>query len=322
MDIHVDKGSEIPVHEQLSAQLVFLIGTGRLKPGRFLPSVRALAQRLAIHRNTVSRAYHDLTLGHLVERRAGQRLAVCGLDPVRRSAGHDLDDLVDAAVTEARRRGYSPQDLRDSLSKRLQAEPPDRLLVLSDDPGMRMLLPLELRHYFCCPVDACAPDDLLTKRDRGLGAVVVSPPGHVSKIQPALSPQWPAIAITYSPADEVLKIIQQMQKPSLIALVSVSGYFLEMAQRLLAPAIGRRHSVGAHLMTSDHRIRAGAADLVVCDVVAYSVMRRRYKAGIATIVYKTLAPSCIDAISAVMPSHLRKQRSLLPRHSDGPPSFR
>lgn len=119
----------------------------------------------------------------------------------------------------------------------------------------------------------------------------------------------PAVAITYSTADGILDGIRQLQKPSLIALVSVSAYFLEMAQRLLAPAIGKRHSVSAHLMTGDQRTRAGAADLIVCDVVACSVMRRRHKAGTTIIVYKALSPSCIDAISAAVPSHLRNRRS-------------
>jgi DNA-binding transcriptional regulator YhcF (GntR family) len=309
MDIHVNKESEIPLYEQLSAQLVFLIGTGRLKPGRFLPSVRALAQRLAIHRNTVSRAYHDLTLGRLVERRAGRRLAIRALDPATLSGGHDLDELVDVVVTEARRRGYSLQQLHDRLSDRLRAAPPDHLLVLSEDPGMRMLLPLELRQHFCCPVGACTPDELLAKRDLGLGALVVSPQGHVPRIQPALSSQWPAIAITYSPVDDVLEIIRQLQKPSLIAVVSVSAYFLEMAQRLLAPAVGKRHAVSTHLMTGDRGTRTAAADLVVCDVVTHSVMRRRYKAVTAIVVYRARSPMCINAISAVMPDHSWKRRS-------------
>ena len=33
MDIHISKESEVPLHEQIAAQLVFLIGTGGLKPG-------------------------------------------------------------------------------------------------------------------------------------------------------------------------------------------------------------------------------------------------------------------------------------------------
>lgn len=309
MDIRVDKAGEVPVHEQLSAQLVYLIGTGRLKPGRLLPSVRALAQRLAIHRNTVSRAYHDLTLGRLVERRAGRRLAVRGLDPTASPGGHDLDELADLVVIEARRRGYSLQQLHDRLSARLGTAPPDHLLVLSDDPGMRILLPLELRQYFRCPVDTCTPAELLTKPDRGLGALVVSPPAHIPRIQRVVSPQWPAIAITYSPADRILDMIRSLPKPSLVAVVSVSAYFLDMAQRLLAPAVGRRHSLTACLMKGDREARAASADLIVCDTVTYSVVRPRHKAATTISVYKVLSPSCVDAISAAMPEHSWKQRS-------------
>ena len=60
MDITVSKESEVPLCEQVSAQVIFLIGTGRLKPGDALPSVRALARRLKIHHNTVSQAYQEL----------------------------------------------------------------------------------------------------------------------------------------------------------------------------------------------------------------------------------------------------------------------
>ena len=175
MDIHVNKDSEIPLHEQVTAQLVFLISTGRLKPGTFLPSVRALAQRLGIHRNTISRAYHDLTLNRLVEKSAGRRLAVRMSNPDTFSGTRDLDDLVHVAVTEARRRGYSLQELHDRLRDRLLAPPPDHVLVLSDDAGMRMLLPEELKERFEYPVDACAPGELLSKPERSVGALVVSP---------------------------------------------------------------------------------------------------------------------------------------------------
>ena len=59
MDIHISRDSDVPVHEQITAQFVLLIGTGGLEAGASWPSVRALAQRLGVHRNTVSRACHS-----------------------------------------------------------------------------------------------------------------------------------------------------------------------------------------------------------------------------------------------------------------------
>src|SRR5262245_33297225 len=60
MKIDINKNSEVTICDQLSQQIVFLIATGKLKPGDQLPSVRELALRCKIHSNTVSDAYKDL----------------------------------------------------------------------------------------------------------------------------------------------------------------------------------------------------------------------------------------------------------------------
>jgi DNA-binding transcriptional regulator YhcF (GntR family) len=307
MDIHVNHDSEVPLHEQISAQVVFLIGTGRLTPGTFLPSVRALAQRLGVHRNTIGRAYHDLTLKLLVEMHPGRRLAVRASAPATVPGARDLDDLIGAVLIETRRRGYSLQQLHDRLRERLLAAPPDHLLVLSDDAGMRLLLPKELSGRFACRVDACSPAELLLQPERGVGALVVSPPGHIPGIRSVLSPERPAIAIAYSPADEHLAVIRRLTKPSFVAVVSVSRYFLQMARRLLAPVVGRRHSMRGYLMAGTRPGRPGAADFVFCDVITYPVVRPRYKAG-TVVVHKLISESCIQAISSVIESRGPEQR--------------
>ena len=60
-----------------------------------------------------------------------------------------------------------------------------------------------------------------------------------------------AVAITYSSADEHLQAIRGLKTPSLVAVVSVSEYFLKMARSVLAPAVGRRHSMRCYLMAGD-----------------------------------------------------------------------
>ena len=250
MDIRISKGTEVPVHEQVAAQLVFLIGTGALKPGASLPSARDLARRLGIHRNTINRAYGDLILNELVEKTAGDRLVVRASAPENLHGPKDLDDLVDAAVVGARQRGYSLQQLLDRLHERLVAAPPDHLLVLSDEAGMRMLLPNELGQRFRYRVEACAPEASLASPKRTIGAVVVSPKGHILRVRSVLPAGRPAVEITYSPADEYLEAVRRLQTPSLIAIVSVS-HFLVMARALLAPAVGRRHSMSCYLMSGE-----------------------------------------------------------------------
>ena len=76
VEIQISKESEIPLRQQISAQLEFQIATGKLKPGDTLPSVRALARQLRIHHNTVSQAYNDVTALYLLLRKHGSRLVV------------------------------------------------------------------------------------------------------------------------------------------------------------------------------------------------------------------------------------------------------
>ena len=124
MDIHISKEREVPIHEQVAAQVVFLIATGAVKSGANLPSVRALAQRLGVHRNTIAQAYSDLILNLLVEKRAGRRLTIRAREPEPHQGGTYLDDLINVTILEARRRGYSLQQLHERLRGRLLAGPP------------------------------------------------------------------------------------------------------------------------------------------------------------------------------------------------------
>ena len=50
MDIRIIKDSEVTIHKQLVEQIIFLIATGKLKPGEAMPSVRALAHQTEEHK--------------------------------------------------------------------------------------------------------------------------------------------------------------------------------------------------------------------------------------------------------------------------------
>jgi DNA-binding transcriptional regulator YhcF (GntR family) len=76
MNIQIDKGSDVTVHRQLAEQIVFLIATGKLRPGDSLPSVRQMAVRHKVHPNTVSRVYQDLVDRYWLKRHRGRQMTV------------------------------------------------------------------------------------------------------------------------------------------------------------------------------------------------------------------------------------------------------
>jgi len=64
--------SGVPVYRQMIAQIKYYVASGTLKPGDLLPSIRELAQALAINPTTVVRVYTELEHEGLIEMRHGK----------------------------------------------------------------------------------------------------------------------------------------------------------------------------------------------------------------------------------------------------------
>jgi len=144
MQISLSKSSDVPLRQQLAEQIVFLITTGELRAGEQLPSVRALARRVKVHHNTVSEAYQDLVRREWLTRRRGSRLVV----GVRAGSGQrspaNLDELINESIRRAKEMGYSLKVLTERVRERLLAEPPDHILVVEQEAGLREIIRKEV----------------------------------------------------------------------------------------------------------------------------------------------------------------------------------
>jgi GntR family transcriptional regulator len=69
--LEVDQRSGVPIYVQLVDGVRHALGVGTLRPGESLPTVRALAEELAIAPNTVVKAYNELQRSGLIESRPG-----------------------------------------------------------------------------------------------------------------------------------------------------------------------------------------------------------------------------------------------------------
>jgi DNA-binding transcriptional regulator YhcF (GntR family) len=175
MEFRIDKKSGIPVRQQLAEQIIFSIATENLKPGEPLPSVRELARRLKIHHNTVSQAYKELERRAWLVGRRGSRVVVRERGrQTGRTTGEDLDDLINATIKLAREQGYTLQMLRERVRARLLAQPPDRVLVIEEESGLRLLLREEIRAVLDRPVEHCTFSELATDPGKAIGALSVA----------------------------------------------------------------------------------------------------------------------------------------------------
>src|SRR4051812_46341270 len=103
--IMIRRESGLPIYRQLVDQLRFLIGAGRFPGGTYLPTMRELADELALNLNTVNRAYRQLQRDGLVRSTPGKGALVApasgSSDAARTGSVAQTDAILAAAVERA-----------------------------------------------------------------------------------------------------------------------------------------------------------------------------------------------------------------------------
>ena len=298
MDIRINRRSDVSLRRQLRDQIAYLIATGKWEPGKPFPSVRELSRRLKVHRNTVSQAYHDLVGDQWAESRRGARLVVGNQGrAVQRSPSPDLDDLINATIRTAQERGFTLQQLRQRVRERLMVQPPDHILVVDPEPGLRHLVREELMEGLALPVETCSSSDLASNAGIAVGALVACPVRVLAEVALMLPKDRSPVPITYSVADNLVEVLQSLREPSVIALVSVSHDVIETARGLLAPVIGQRHTIYGLVLPLKGPNDLDGADLIFCD----SIARRQLKVG-KSIHYRLVSAASLELLSQSMKS--------------------
>lgn len=123
MFLHIERDSSVPISRQIAEQLRAQCLSGTLSPNDKLPSVRELAQQLAVNVNTVFRVYERLAAEKLIELRHGDGTYVC---PPPQQAKTQLAEQrekffreFEAVVQQGVLLGLTAQELRAGLSKAL-----------------------------------------------------------------------------------------------------------------------------------------------------------------------------------------------------------
>ena len=89
----INTGSTEPIYRQLIEQVRRRIASGQLSAGQEIPSVRELAQTLAVHPMTVSKAFGLLEAEGLLERRRGLSMVVAAQHTQAKSSASRVELL-------------------------------------------------------------------------------------------------------------------------------------------------------------------------------------------------------------------------------------
>lgn len=305
MQIVLSKDSEVPLKQQITEQIVFLITTGQLLPGTELPSVRALGRQSKVHHNTISEAYQELVRRGWLTRRPGSRLVVGTGAAAAPGKPHDLDALLNETIERARAMGFPLQALRLRVRERLLAEPADHLLVIEREPGLREIVRREIEDGLGWPTQGCSPDELAREPGLAIGAQGLVARHGLERMNALVASDRPCLGIVYSLAAEHVQRIQQLQQPSVVSLVSVSPGVLRTARSLFAPAIGKRHVLQEILVADQGPVALAGndlaesdlagSDLVFCDTLTIGRIHARGK-----VHYRLIATACLAELDQLL----------------------
>ena len=110
MDIILSNTSGKPIYEQIADQVKEQIMTGALAAGDALPSMRLLARELRISVITTKRAYEENVPGK------GCFVAPQNRELLREALLRRVEDALSQAVEEARKGGFSLEELQEMLN--------------------------------------------------------------------------------------------------------------------------------------------------------------------------------------------------------------
>ena len=106
-----------PIYEQIMDELRRMIVAGVFAPDEKLPSVRELAQQLAINPNTIQRAYRELEADGYLYSVPGKGNFVGGHREVDKRRRAELLTQITAAARELRYLGVTEEELLCALSE-------------------------------------------------------------------------------------------------------------------------------------------------------------------------------------------------------------
>jgi GntR family transcriptional regulator len=117
MRIIIANSSQDPIYEQISRQIKTQIISGELAEGALLPSIRRLAQDLAISVITTKRAYEELEREGFIDSVGGKGTFVAAQNPqfLREKRMRAVEEKLAGAVEEARLLGIGPEELARML---------------------------------------------------------------------------------------------------------------------------------------------------------------------------------------------------------------
>src|SRR5208283_6223645 len=125
MNLRINFSSGVPIYLQLMEQIKHAVATGAVREGEQLPTIRKIAEDLAMNPNTVARAYRELENEGVIEVRhgSGAYVAEPKTPPARAAVIRKAGDILRHGIEKSMALGLSESELRRVFENELSRLP-------------------------------------------------------------------------------------------------------------------------------------------------------------------------------------------------------
>jgi GntR family transcriptional regulator len=124
VDITINLTDGVPIYRQIVNQVKYLVASGLLQPGEELPPIRTLALQLKVTPNTIVKAYGELEISGVLQKRHGSGTFVSEgrAQPVAlRERRRVIEQRIDALLAEAHQLNFATDELVRMVRERKAA---------------------------------------------------------------------------------------------------------------------------------------------------------------------------------------------------------
>lgn len=260
MQFFIQPDSALPPSTQLFDQLSFAITSRRYPAGSQLPSIRQLAQWTGLHRNTISKVYHQLKQVGLAESRGGSGMFVRDL---RTQSQNPLQSIVHQAIDTLMQKGFTLGDVRQALLTELdwRAQCSGELLVVSgqEDRGVAQIMAQELSKHLTIPIQIASIEELPELLQYSQARTIVTNRYFGEQTQRVLEGWEQNLRLfLLDIADYATEIahIQKLPFGTRVGLVSPSPGILRIAENIVHSLRGEELVVMSSLPQDSYRLQA------------------------------------------------------------------
>jgi GntR family transcriptional regulator len=295
INLQIKTNSEIPASSQLFNQIRFAIASGKFPPGHRLPSTRQLAMQTGLHRNTISKVYHQLEDNGLVEAQAGSGIYVKGKGNEERSKFNspiskkypDASKIVESSLNELLSQGHSLNEAREmfltEIDWRLRCSTRVLVTAPSYDMGIGKLMAQELEQALNISIQLVPLEELNKILNPISSGTIVTNRYFIGQAEEiAASTSVRVIPIDIYDYDQEFELLNALPKGSFCGLVSLSSGLLRAAEVIIYSWCGDNIIVMTAQNTETNKIDAmvRTARIIVCDkfssdIVQYALQKNR-----------------------------------------------